>query len=259
MTGVQTCALPISIDAFHNAVPFPVVRADGRHRIVFHSPISPWHGHTREQDVEAKRNIVKYLDAKGIDVTTEGVGGMDVGGGREGYFPMYWHYNNRTYALSLKPSQACGGNVYGSLCAFGSNVNGEAVFRRNPDLDRALDVFKREFCKTTLVCQYLNTFKRKALLEGRDGSIGVFEKGVRTMWKGGRLSVAKDGEILSDGSDMLIPALWLGNGALVAYSEKGCRDRKWKVPTGVKLANKAKACTVTAKGREAFKIGRAHV
>ena len=126
------------------------------------------------------------------------------------------------------------------------------MFRRNLDLDRALDVFKREFCKTTLVCQYLNTFKRKALLEGRDGSIGVFEDGVRTMWKGGRLSVAKDGEILSDGADMLIPAPWLGEGALVAYSEKGCRDRKWKVPTGVKLANKAKACTVTAKGREAF-------
>ena len=51
---------------------------------------------------------------------------------------------------------------------------------------------------------------------------------------------------------LLIPAPWLGEGALVAYSEKGCRDRKWKVPTGVKLANKAKACTVTAKGREEF-------
>ena len=242
----------IHVDAFHSAVPFPVVGANGRHSIRMRSPISPWHGHTREQDIDAKRNIIKYFDSKGIDVTTEGVGGMDVGGGREGYFPMYWHYNNRTYALSLKASQACGGNVYGSLCAFGSNVNGEAVFRRNPDLDRALDVFKREFCKTTLVCQYLNTFKRKALLEGRDGSIGVFEDGVRTMWKGGRLSIATDGEILSDGADMLIPAPWLGEGALVAYSEKGCRDRKWKVPTGVKLANKAKACTVTAKGREAF-------
>lgn len=242
----------IHIDAFHNAVPFPVVNSGGRHSIRFRSPISPWHGHTREQDVAAKRNIVKYLDAKGVDVTTEGVGGMDVGDGREGYFPMYWHYNNRTYALSLKPSQACGGNVYGSLCAFGSNVNGEAVFRRNPDLDRALDVFKREFCKMTLVCQYLNTFKRKALLEGRDGSIGVFEDGVRTMWKGGRLSVAKDGEILSDGRDMLVPAWWLGDGALVAYSEKGCRERRWKTPAGVKLSAKAKAWTVTAKGREEF-------
>ena len=126
------------------------------------------------------------------------------------------------------------------------------MFRRNPDLDRALDVFKREFCKTTLVCQYLNTFGREALLEGKNGSIGVFEKGVRTMWKGGRLSVAKDGEIISDGSDMLIPALWLGDGALVAYSEKGCRDRKWKVPAGVKLSDKANAWTVTSKGREEF-------
>ena len=123
---------------------------------------------------------------------------------------------------------------------------------RNPDVSKALDLFKREFCKTVLLTQYLNTFGRQALIEGKGGSIGVFEKGVRTMWKGGRLSVAKDGEILSDGSDMLIPALWLGNGALVAYSEKGCRDRTWKVPSGVKLSDKAKACTVTAKGREAF-------
>ena len=72
------------------------------------------------------------------------------------------------------------------------------------------------------------------------------------MWKGGRLSVAKDGEILSDGSDMLIPALWLGDGALVAYAEKGCRDRMWKVPAGVKLLDKANAWTVTTNGREEF-------
>ena len=185
-------------------------------------------------------------------MTTEGVGGMDVGGIGEGWFPMYWHYGSRGHALPLKASQACGGNVYGNQCAFGSNVNGEALFMRNPDVAKALDLFKREFCKTTLICQYLNTFGREALLEGKNGSIGVFEKGVRTMWKGGRLSVAKDGEMLSDGSDMLIPALWLGDGALVAYSEKGCRDRKWKVPSGVKLSNNAKAWTVTSKGREEF-------
>ena len=243
----------IHVDAFHNAVPFPVVGANGRHSIRMRSPISPWHGHTREQDMEAKRKIVKYLDSKGIDVTTEGVGGMDVGGGRDGYFPMYWHYNARGYALSLKASQACGGNVYGSQCAFGGNVNGEAVFRGNPDLAKAFDVFKRGFCKTTLITQYLNTFERKALVEGKDGSIGVFEDGVRTMWKGGRLSVAKDGVILSDGCDVLIPAVWLGgDGALVAYSENGCRDRKWKVPAGVKLSDKMKAWRITAKGREAF-------
>ena len=185
-------------------------------------------------------------------MTTEGVGGMDVGCGREVYFPMYWHYNARGYALSLKASQACGGNVYGSQCAFGGNVNGEAVFRGNPDLAKAFAEFKRGFCKTTLITQYLNTFGRKALVEGQDGSIGVFEDGVRTMWKGGRLSVAKDGVILSDGYDMLIPALWLGDGAVVAYSEKGCCDRKWKVPAGVRLSDTVKGWTVTAKGREEF-------
>ena len=51
---------------------------------------------------------------------------------------------------------------------------------------------------------------------------------------------------------MLIPALWLGDGALVAYSEKGYRDHTWKVPAGVKLSDKAKGWTVTSTGREAF-------
>jgi len=146
--------------------------------------------------------------------------------------------------------QACGG--YCGIKAFGDNVNGEALFRNNPDLVKAFDVFKREFCKTTLICQYLNSFGRQALIEDKGGSIGVFEDGVRTMWKGGMLSVARDGEVLSDGGDMLIPALWLGDGALVAYSERGCRNRTWKVPAGVKLSGKAKVWTVTTLGRKEF-------
>ena len=38
----------------------------------------------------------------------------------------------------------------------------------------------------------------------------------------------------------------------MAYSEKGCRDRTWKVPVGVKFSDKANAWTVTSNGREAF-------
>jgi len=242
----------IHVDAFHSRVPLPCVRPDGKVAIKFVSPISPWHGGTHEKDIAAKKNIVKYFDSKGIDITTEGVDGMDVGGIGEGWFPMYWHYGSRDLALSLKASQACGGNVYGSQCAFGRNVNGEMLFMHNPDVAKALDVFKGEFCKTVLICQYLNTFGRKALIEGKNGSIGVFEGGVRTMWKGGRLSVAKDGEVLCDGSDLFIPAVWLGNGAVVAYSEKGCRDRKWKIPSGTRLAQTAKAWTINASGRTEF-------
>ena len=242
----------IHVDAFHSKVPFPYVRPDGKVALKFLSPISPWHGGTPEKDAAAKKNIVKYFDSKGIDVTTEGVSGMDVGGIGEGWFPMYWHYGSRDHALSLKASQACGGNVYGSQCAFGRNMNGEKLFMDNPDVAKALAVFKGAFCKTTLVCQYLNRFGRKALIEGKDGCIGVFEDGVRTMWKGGRLSVAKDGELLCDGSDLLVPAVWLGDGAVAAYSEKGCRDRTWRIPSGTKLSDKAKAWSIDASGRKPF-------
>ncbi len=250
----------IHIDAFHNAVPFPVLNDNGRISIKFLSPISPWHGHTREQDIEAKMKIVKYFDSKGVDVTTEGVE-MDIGGGTRGYFPMYWHYWDMRHALTLQASQACGGNNYVAR-AFGENFNGEALFMHNRDLPSAFETFKRDFCKTTLVCQYLNTFKRKALIKGGGGCIGVFEDGVRTLHKGGRTSVARDGELLADGYDFFIPASWLGDGAVVAFSEKGCRDRKWKIPRGVRLTSEANGWKIDAKGRtpfDGFKIDGGHV
>lgn len=239
----------IHVDAFHNNVPRPRARPDGRISIVRETPISPWYGGTHEGDLEAKRKIVAYFDAKGIDVTTEG-GDMDIGGGTEGWFPMYWWYSDRRLALTLKASQACGGGC--TVKAFGDNVNAEAVFRANPDMSKAFDAFKDGFCKKTLICQYLNRFDRKELLEGRDGSIGVFADGVRTLYRNGRLSVEKDGSLLSDGFDVFIPAAWLGDGAIVAYSEKGCTRRRWKIPSGSTLAEGTKGWRIGADGRKTF-------
>ncbi len=241
----------IHVDAFHNSAPRPCDVGGGRIAIKKTSPISPWHGHTKETDMETKKKILSYFDSKGIDVTTEGWD-MDIGEIGEGYFPMFWHCNALSSALSLKASQFCGGNVYGTQRIFGENVNSESIFSRNRNLSQAFEVLKREFCKKTLVCQYLNNFTRKALIEGKEGCIGEFEGGVRTMLKKGSLSVAKDGNVLAAGGDVFIPALWLGNGAVVAYSEKGCLSKEWTLPEGVKLDENAKGWIIEASGRKPF-------
>ena len=243
----------IHVDAFHNTVPRPYM-VDGEPKVSFDSPISPWHGHTAEQDMEAKANIVKYLDSKGIDVTTEGLWNMSIGNITDGYFPMYWHFNSRQHSLSLKASQACGGNVYGAERVFGNNVNGEELFRSHPDLDEALAVFKKEFCKTTLIAQYLNTFGRQALVTDEKGSaIGIFEKGLRTMIRDDKMYVAQDGYVLAEGGNIFIPAVWLGNRAVVAFSEEGYSERTWTLPAGTKLSRRAKGWVIDAQGRKEFK------
>ncbi|MBO4642440.1 MAG: hypothetical protein J5661_06245 [Bacteroidaceae bacterium] len=243
----------IHIDAFHNNVPRPYL-VDGQPKVQFDSPISPWHGHTAEQDIEAKKNIIKYLDGKGIDVTTEGVWNMSIGNVTDGYFPMYWHFNSRQHTLSLKASQACGGNVYGVERVFGNNVNGEQLFRTLPDLDEAFPAFKREFCKTTLITQYLNNFERQSLITDQNGNaIGVFEKGVRTMIRDNKMYVAQDGNVLAEGGDIFIPAVWLGNKAVVAFSEDGYSVRTWILPAGTKLPRSTKGWVIQPQGRTEFK------
>ena len=243
----------IHIDAFHNNVPRPYL-VDGKPVIKFESPISPWHGYTNEQEIEAKKNIIKYLDSKGIDVTTEGIWNMSMDDIKEGYFPMYWHFNSLQHIMSLKASQACGGNSYGAVCAFGNNVNAEQLFRSTPNLADAFEVFKKEFCKTTLICQYLNTFGREMLVADKNGNgIGVMDDGLRTMYRDGKTYVAKDGEMLAEEGDIFIPAKWLGDHAIVAYSEQGCEERTWTIPAGTKLGRKTKAWLISDKGRSEFR------
>ncbi|MBQ7181397.1 MAG: hypothetical protein IJR87_08905 [Bacteroidaceae bacterium] len=243
----------IHIDAFHNSVPRPYAKEDGGTELHFESPISPWHGHTAKQDQEAKANIVQYLDQKGIDVTTEGVGGMGIGGIEDGYFPMYWHFNDLNRLMHLRADQACGGNVYGDACVFGMNLNVEQLFRDHPDFSDAAEHFKGNFCRTTLITQFLNRHGRQMIVRNDKGqAIGVLDDGIRTLLKDGRLNVAQGGTILCDEEVVLVPAPWVSEKALVAFSEKGITDRTWILPRQLRPDPNAQAWTVTPQGRQPY-------
>ena len=243
----------IHVDAFHQTAPVPFINKEGKYEVGFISPISPWHNYTAEQDMEARANIVKYFDSKGIDVTTEGVWNMDIGNISEGYFPMFYHFGSEEMSLSLNASQANGVNC--GVRAFGNNINGEQTFVKAESTEAGFNEFKKGFCEKSLICQYLNTFGRKALIKGEKGnSIGVFEDGVRTKYEseGEKMSVAKDGVILACEGDIFIPAVWLGNRNIVAFSENGYSGKTWTVPSGVELPRNAKAWTIDQNGRTEF-------
>ena len=236
-------------------------------------PMSLGHNYTHAQDIEAQQNIIKYLDDKGIDVTTEFIQRGADGKAFDGYFPMYYHFSDLGHALSLSASQAACGDAsphfgdHGALLhVFGDNYAFEEVFRGHlknhypgdisSAMDEAFEEFKPRFCTSSLLFQYLNTFERKALITDKDrdknDAIGVFEDGVRTHYKNGKMYVAKDGNILADGSDVFIPAVWLGDGSIVAFSENGYDGKVWSVPAGVKLSRNVKAWTLTTEGKREF-------
>lgn len=243
----------IHIDAFHQTAPVPFINKEGEYQVGLVSPISPWHGYTAEQDMEARANIVKYFDSKGIDVTTEGVWNMAIGDITEGYFPMYYHFGSEEMSLSLTATQANGVNC--GVRAFGNNINGEQTFKNAESTEAGFEEFKKGFCQKNLICQYLNTFGRKALIKDEhDNSIGVFEDGVRTKYEDEEdmMSVAKNGIILASDSDVFLPAVWLGNENIVAFSENGYTDKTWTLPAGVTLPRDVRAWTITQDGRTEF-------
>lgn len=243
----------IHIDAFHQRSPKPFLNENGEYEIRMISPISPGHKYTAEQDMQARANIVKYFDSKGIDVTTEGVGNMSIGEIGEGWFPMYFHFHSDERELSLSATQANGVNC--GLKAFGNNVNGEPVFREYGPGTAGLEEFRKQFCKKTLICQYLNALSRKAAVFGDDDDcVGIFEEGVMTKYleEGEKMYVVKDGLPLAYEGDVFIPAVWLENDNIVAFSENGYARKTWTLPEGMNLPRNAKAWTITQDGRSEF-------
>lgn len=83
-------------------------------------------------------------------------------------------------------------------------------------------------------------------------NIAVFENGVRTFYDRGVMHVAKDGKELVCGGDVFLPAVWLGDESVVAYSESGFSNRTWTLPAGCSLPSGVRAWTLDYNGRAPF-------
>ena len=247
------CALlPISeagtihIDAFHGWAPIGK-NGPGR-RPFIKGPISPFLGYSVEQEAEAQKQIFKYWASKGVDVTSEGAGFL-----REDNFaglqPMSWwvDWGLEDY-MKWPASYYSGGTDSRDLGKiFGTSMHGEDIARNDP---KNLNGFKKEFCNRTLVWHYLNQLDRKYFIVDKNEKSVQFSEGVATKLENEILSIKKDGKSIVTQGDIFVPALWMEDASVIAYSEKGYQDKQWDLPDAWSTSSSVEVLEVSIAGKK---------
>jgi len=241
----------IHIDAYHSAVPNPIKKANGKWGIEMQTPISPFLDFTQEDEIEAQRNIMKYFDLMGVDVTTEGVPQGKLQGIFDGYQTMGWWFKGEDLYLKYRADQICGGydpySDWGRL--FGTNLNAEHIFMDNK-IDKKFDVFKERFCTMTVIFNFLNRYDRIYRVEGDDYKAVQFSNGVCTELNKGYFTLKQDSILLVDNNEIFLPAHWLGKkNHLIVYSQTGYKKRTWKLPPDYPKSGLVNLYEVTEKGK----------
>jgi hypothetical protein len=129
-------------------------------------------------------------------------------------------------------SYYCGGadrNPDGAGRLFGTSMDAEALFRKDP---QHLTGFLRQFCTQTLPWYYLNRLQRLEYREDEDGRREVrFSDGVVvSRLSSDNFTIARNGKLLQRNGDVFIPALWIKEPAVVAYSADGYAAQTWDLP-----------------------------
>jgi hypothetical protein len=218
----------IHIDAFHTWPPIPVKDNKGNYQTSLEKGvISPYLKFSVEDETEAQRNIFRYWAKKGIDVTSEGVDFLRASS-FEGYQPMGWWFGGLDNYLKWPASYYCGGqdnSEWGKL--FGTSMHAEDIVKRDP---KELSGFKEQFCLNTVIWYFLNQLERRYLLIQDDYKALQYSNGVRVSLFKDEYSIIQNNSVLVENGDMMIPAQWISDDAMIAYSKKGYQNRIWQLP-----------------------------
>lgn len=189
----------VHIDAFHSLRPIPHAYPQERFPNLPKSDtrISPLLDYPLEKEVATQRKIIRYWRDQGVDVTSEGAGFLRPDA-FVGLQPMAWHYDPP--AAGIPSSLACG-----------TPMHAEPEIRQDPV---RLPGLVRQFC-TRVVPWY------RANHPAEHRGDAQFFSSPRTERVGGQQ--------VETGDDICMPALWRAK-TLVAWSDKGCEARSWKIP-----------------------------
>ncbi|GHT55383.1 hypothetical protein AGMMS49982_21250 [Bacteroidia bacterium] len=229
----------VHIDAFHTWSP---TKPDG-------SPISPYLGYTAQEEEETQRKIFRYWDAKGIDVTCEETHHRRFSA-FEGLQPAAWSFRLSPEEYMKWPaSYYCGGTTGGEKgLLFGTSMLGEGIFLNDP---QQLSGFVREFCTQTLTWYYLNSLQRLEYIRQPAYSEVHFAKGVTTRYDAaGEYTIKQNGNLLRQNGDLFIPALWMPQPAIVAYSTEGYEQKTWQFPSEWKSRKAVDIYQITIEGNK---------
>ena len=201
--------------------------------------LSPWHalkehgGIDMYKEVETQRKIFHYWRDKGFDVTGEGLfWAYPRGEGFVGLQPMSWWFpDDKNFQMQIPERLSARGatergrggqELRQGDFRFGSSMHGEQIFLKNLE---TLPGFLREFCTMTLPWYYLSQLERVAF----DKEVLYYSDGVIARVENGKKIIRKGDFILREDDNLFVPALWR-NKEIIAYSEEGYRDRKWRMP-----------------------------
>lgn len=219
----------IHIDAFHTWAPIGK-KGPGIPPFI-KEPVSQFLDFTIADETAAQEKIFRYWASKGIDVTSESAMFLRETA-FEGLQPMAWWVNWGLEGYLKWPAYYYTGGVdrseWGRL--FGTSMHGEDIIRNDRE---NLSGFMKAFCLNTVIWYFLNSLDRQYVATDKKIKTVGYSGGVITrLREDGQFHLFQNGKILVRNGDMILPAKWLKTPALIAYSEKGFKNKVWRLPAG---------------------------
>jgi hypothetical protein len=165
---------------------------------------------------------------------------------------MAWWYGGLANYLKFPASYYCGGqdnSEWGKL--FGTSMHGEDVVKKDYENMRG---FKEQFCLKTAVWYYLNRLDRLYLINSKDFKAVQYSDNVRTFLSGNEYKITQGDAILLENDDVLIPALWINNKTMIAYSKTGYENKIWELPKDWANIKKVKLSLISMEGNSLLEI-----
>jgi len=214
----------------------PELRLSGTlHPDAWYSIDDPYYGVTDAMDCEAMRQMTVYVRQKyGVDLTTEFDRRRPPQTDFVLYHPALWHiaWDERTPPDPMKiPSYFLAG-VNAKTWSNSAETVQSKFFGESSGFEDEIDQDPvkipgglKAFATRTLPWYYQNRKLRVCF----DGTVARFTDDVTTTYPG-KYVMKIGGDLLQDGDDVFIPALWRPNKEIVAYSGAGYAGRNWKLP-----------------------------
>ena len=106
-------------------------------------------------------------------------------------------------------------------------MHAEDIVKRDP---KELSGFKEKFCLNTVIWYFLNQLERSYLLTQDNYKALQYSNGVRVSLFKDEYRISQNNSVLVENGDMMIPANWISDDAMIAYSKKGYQNRTWQLP-----------------------------
>lgn len=223
------------------------------HPDAWYNTDNPYYHIGNNEDCLGMREMTVYVREKyNTDLTTE----FDLGRPEKEdfvlYHPMIWHLGwdeKKPYEPMKVPSYfMTGGDGYfwgsdklsepgkffGQSSTLESEINENAV---------SIPGSLKSFATRTLPWYFLNRLLRTSF----NGDTAWFSGNVTTTYPG-KTVIRQNGELLQDGNDVFIPAVWKVHREIIAYSEKGYRSRSWRFPDSWNAIDKVDIYRITTQG-----------